>query len=241
MSDPDNFIARWSRRKRDAAEAGKAAAPAADAAHGDDRAPVVGAPATQERSAGPAAPAQPAFDPATLPSIESITAETDISGFLAPGVPAELRRAALRRAWVADPAIRDFVGLVENSWDFNDPSSIGGFGAIESTADLARDVARIVGELVPEPEPSSSGALPQASEGIEQSDTGPPAPAASVAPEGGSEGSNADAQSARPAPPAADGEAGAENICAAPQQDSDVPEPVQVVARRRGHGRALPE
>ena len=37
----------------------------------------------------------------------SITAATDIRAFLAPGVPAELTRAALRRAWTADPAIRD--------------------------------------------------------------------------------------------------------------------------------------
>jgi hypothetical protein len=54
-----------------------------------------------------------------LPPLESIAAESDIRCFLAPGVPAELTRAALRHAWVADPAIRDFVGLSENAWDFD--------------------------------------------------------------------------------------------------------------------------
>ncbi len=71
-------------------------------------------------SAPTTADAQAAFDPASLPPIESINALSDIRAFLAPGVPAALTRAALRRAWVADPAIRDFVGLSENSWDFND-------------------------------------------------------------------------------------------------------------------------
>jgi hypothetical protein len=56
---------------------------------------------------------------AALPPIESIGDKSDIRGFLAPGVPVELTRAALRHAWVADPTIHDFVGLSENSWDFN--------------------------------------------------------------------------------------------------------------------------
>ena len=51
---------------------------------------------------------------------ESIVAESDVRAFLAPGVPPELTRAALRRTWSADPKIRDFIGLSENSWDFND-------------------------------------------------------------------------------------------------------------------------
>jgi Protein of unknown function (DUF3306) len=44
--------------------------------------------------------AEPAFDVTKLPPIESITADSDIRAFLAPGVPPELTRAALRRAWL---------------------------------------------------------------------------------------------------------------------------------------------
>jgi Protein of unknown function (DUF3306) len=75
-----------------------------------------------------AAHAQPAADTAAaadqtvktaLPPIESIDAASDIRCFLTPDVPVELTRAALRRAWVADPAIRDFVGVSENSSDFD--------------------------------------------------------------------------------------------------------------------------
>jgi hypothetical protein len=69
-----------------------------------------------------AAEAEPAAD-AALPPIESIVAGSDISAFLAPGVPEEVKLAALRRAWRVDPMIRDFVGVSENSWDMSPPSS----------------------------------------------------------------------------------------------------------------------
>ena len=68
--------------------------------------------------------------PASLPSIDAITADTDIIAFLQSGVPAELTRAALRGAWTSDPAIRDFIGVAENQWDFNDPNGIPGFGPL---------------------------------------------------------------------------------------------------------------
>ncbi len=74
------------------------------------------------------------LNPASLPSIESITATTDLRPFLAPGVPRELKLAALRRAWTTDPRIRDFRGLQENEWDFRDPSGMPGFGPLEPNA-----------------------------------------------------------------------------------------------------------
>jgi hypothetical protein len=76
---------------------------------------------------------QEPFDPASLPSIDSIAGDTDIVAFLKSGVPTELRRAALRRAWTSDPAIRDFIGIAENQWDFNDPNGISGFGRLDAT------------------------------------------------------------------------------------------------------------
>jgi hypothetical protein len=69
---------------------------------------------------------QSPFDTASLPPIPSISAGSDIRPFLSTGVPADLTRAALRRAWSVDATIRDFIGLSENSWDFNargDPSA----------------------------------------------------------------------------------------------------------------------
>jgi hypothetical protein len=57
------------------------------------------------------------FDPAGLSTIEPIGVELNVRAFLETGAPDDLVRAALRRAWSLDPAIRDFVGLSENSWD----------------------------------------------------------------------------------------------------------------------------
>jgi len=129
MSAEDGFLERWSRRKRAAgnktrAEPAPAAPPAAE--------PVV-------------APAE--LPP--LPPIDSIEAGSDISAFLAPGVPTALSQAALRRAWSADPAIRDFIGLSENSWDFTAGGGVPGFGAIDPDS-VARLLDRVMG--VPEPE-----------------------------------------------------------------------------------------
>jgi hypothetical protein len=153
MSDPENFLTRWSRRKHE--EAADAALP------GDEtdlpRAPE---PPPAGQSAGNVPPppvaggvptTQPVFDLSTLPPIESITAETDIRAFLAPGVPAEMRLAALRRAWVADPKVRDFVGLNDYDFDFHTPGAIPGFGSLEMTDELRREVAEIITNWQSEP------------------------------------------------------------------------------------------
>src|SRR5262245_21766069 len=71
--------------------------------------------------------AVPAFDPAALPSLASIDAQTDIKIFLHPGVPDEMRIPALRRAWSVNPAIRNFKGLAELDWDFTAANSAYGF------------------------------------------------------------------------------------------------------------------
>src|SRR5215471_13345309 len=149
MSEPENFIARWSRRKREAAEDAEAtkssAAPevAAESAHPiQDRREESDAPPARS---GASEPPESALDPTKLPPIETITAETDIRAFLAPGVPPELTRAALRRAWAADPRIRDFIGLADYDWDFNAPGAMTGFGSLEMTDELRQQIARMVG------------------------------------------------------------------------------------------------
>jgi uncharacterized protein DUF3306 len=107
MSDSETFLSRWLRLKR------------------------------ESEAALPPAPSPAAFDPASLPPIESIVADTNIQQFLHEAVPAELTRAALRSAWTADPAIRDFVGIAENQWNFNDHACIPGFGPLEAADYLA--------------------------------------------------------------------------------------------------------
>lgn len=136
MNEPEKFLDRWSRRKREAADE-SAPAEAKDAAGA-----IAPIPEAKEKAKEPAA--ESVFDPASLPPLESITAESDIRAFLQPGVPPDLSRAALRRAWSTDPAIRDFVGLVENGWDFNDPTAMPGFGPIDAS-EVAQLLARVIG------------------------------------------------------------------------------------------------
>jgi len=78
----------------------------------------------------PAASESASVAPPSPPAVESITEESDIRLFLQSGVPTELVRAALRAAWATDPAIRDFVGIAESQWDFNDPGAMPGFGPL---------------------------------------------------------------------------------------------------------------
>lgn len=144
MSDPEHFLTRWSRRKLEPAQhsvnlpAPQKEQPADVQTGGAEHDNPAGAPPVRDQTQ------EPPFDPATLPPIESITAGSDIRDFLKPGVPLSLSRAALRRAWASDPAIRDFIEIAENQWDFTAPDSIPGFGSLDP-ADVPRLLAQIVG------------------------------------------------------------------------------------------------
>ena len=130
MSESENFLSRWARRKREAEqeaqhepplESKKDAAPGAEPeAKADADTDLV-----VENDSAPAKAEAESFDIDSLPPLESINAATDIRDFLRPGVPADLSRAALRRAWSADPAIRDLIGLSETAWDFTDTNDDG--------------------------------------------------------------------------------------------------------------------
>lgn len=133
MSD-EEFLKRWSRRKQEARE------------NKDDKAAEPAPLPAEAAATAPDVALEPEIDISKLPPLDSITAATDITEFLRKGIPAELSRAALRRAWAADPAIRDFVGLAENAWDFTDPNAIPGFGALQGTPEqIGAMVERVMG------------------------------------------------------------------------------------------------
>ena len=143
MTEPERFLERWSRRKL--AE-GKPLIPeptTSQQSRGDGEDTATAASKESETAAA----SSQSLDLASLPPIDSISANANVAAFLRPGVPTELTRAALRRAWTSDPAIRDFVGLVENGWDFNNPDAISGFGAIN-----AQDVAHMASNIISEPQ-----------------------------------------------------------------------------------------
>ena len=155
MNRSETFLTRWSRLKRDELHRPETAEeppnPTPDAAR-------------EEAEAAPGAagdgrpPPQPVPELPALPDIDTITSGSDIRAFLAAGVPAELTKAALRRAWTVDPAIRDFIGLAENQWDFTDPTSIPGFGPLAPTDDVGRLVSQALGQGLSPPAPPAQRA-----------------------------------------------------------------------------------
>ena len=150
MTDPEDFLSRWSRRKRDARTEVKDDRAAADLPKQDQAGAT---PAAEQGATSPQPPRSDAqdakpenvFDLSKLPSLDSIGPSTDIRMFMQPGVPEALSRAALRRAWSADPGIRDFIGLSENSWDFTASDGMHGFGDLDP-ADAKRMLAQLFSE-----------------------------------------------------------------------------------------------
>ena len=220
MTASENFVSRWARLKRNAdvqrrtEPAGDPLLrPAGDASPGGAEAAIA-----QSRIDAVDEP----FDPANLPSIETITVNTDIRGFLQSRVPAELTRAALRQAWASDPAIRDFIGIAQNQWDFNDPDSIPGFGPLLESDNVPGLLAQALGrrdKLV--------GMIPEMPASVEQS----------LAAETCDEPVAPDDKSQQPfdGSPPGDGEgAAASNDRVAEENEMDE------LPRHRSHGSALP-
>ena len=165
MSALENIVSRWARLKRDSDVQRKAEAVADTLRPSAVEVSVGSAEAVIAQPRIDAAADEP-FDPASLPSIETITANTDIRGFLQSRVPAELMRAALRQAWASDPAIRDFIGIAENQWDFNSPNAIPGFGPLVVTGNVPAVPVQALGrsdklaEMMPEMPVSVEQSLP---------------------------------------------------------------------------------
>jgi hypothetical protein len=228
----EGFLARWSRRKlaagrpvepRPAPDAVPAPPPAglpeipapAGALRAED-----GAPDASDGAPAPIPPAgqQPAFDPASLPPVESLTAASDVTAFLRKEVPAALRDAALRRVWTLDPAIRDFIGPADYAWDFNTPDSIPGFSARLGEG-LEKLLAQAIG-AAPPPEAGTAEITVQAPSATLVDEGAAPA----ARPEG--EGPPGEAPTTTPTPAAAPAAAAGPAEAAAPS--------------RRRHGGALP-
>jgi hypothetical protein len=166
MTSPENFVSRWARLKSESdtepktEPAGNGSQPEAVASSGAEM------PSARQQDEV----VDESFDPASLPSIETITVDTDIRGFLQSRVPAALTRAALRQAWASDPAIRDFIGIAENQWDFNDPTAMPGFGPMRETDNVPALLARALGgrdklaDMIPEIPAPAENALPAATD-----------------------------------------------------------------------------
>jgi hypothetical protein len=171
-----------------------------------------------------------------LPPLDSISGKTDLRAFFDKGVPAELTVAALRRGWSADLAIRDFIGLSENSWDFNDPGGIPGFGILEPE-ETQRLLAQLTGadETNEAAAPASAAPLSseQAASDSTECDAGAELPQNISDNDMDAHSTRNIAQDPRPAQIAP---AGGVDATSKPIQDHDV----RTLTRRKGHGGALP-
>jgi hypothetical protein len=111
----EGFLSRWSKRKAEVRQ--QEQKPAAE---------VAAPPAAEQQDEE--------IDLATLPSIESLTADSDFSVFLKKGVPLALRNAALRKLWLTEPSVVNYKALVEYNWDFTAP----GYGDLLPTDNIAK-------------------------------------------------------------------------------------------------------
>ncbi len=150
--DGEGFLAAWSRRKRAAA---RAEARATDA---EAHAPVPGAGEDTDAEAGPdAAPEIGEEELAALPPVEEITGTTDLQPFLKPGVPAALRKAALRKVWLSNALIRNHDDpAVDYAWDWNAPEAVPGAGGALQGDKVAKMVEDLINRDGGEPAPDDA-------------------------------------------------------------------------------------
>jgi Protein of unknown function (DUF3306) len=156
----ESFLSRWSRRKDEARrnalepspEVDEAAAVTPDGVSRD----------TDDRAIRTTEPALTPEEVAALPKIDELTADTDITAFLRRGVPEALKNAALRKSWMLDPAIRDFVGHARDyDYDWNTPGGAPGCGALDPSDDVAAMVRRVFGEPSAKPSGKSEEMVAQ--------------------------------------------------------------------------------
>lgn len=129
--DDENFLGRWSRRKRSGGAApvvappgtGPATEPATEIVTATAAEPRRGPPlphAARLPQETPADEAAPATDDAVaeLPDIDSLDKDSDYTAFMRDGVPEHLRRLALRKLWLSSPVHSIIDGLDDYDDDF---------------------------------------------------------------------------------------------------------------------------
>jgi Protein of unknown function (DUF3306) len=134
VGGPESFLARWSRLKT------QGPTPVTEPVSPSPRDADAGA--TGEGGRG-------------LPTIESLDAQSEYRAFLADGVPASLRRLALRKAWSSNPRIAGFRGFADYDWDCNAP----GYGRLLPLDDVEKLCAAILRR--PESDEAAAASAPR--------------------------------------------------------------------------------
>lgn len=144
--EPESFVARWSRRKREAGGATRETDEPDKTHPGRDLEPHSTAVETAEE-----------LSDADMPPLASLGPDSDYSGFLSPGVSEELRRLALRKLFHS-PIFNVTDGLDDYDDDFTS------FGVLREAFHTRQHQAGDSGDAVPE----------RSSETIEGSDSSDP-------------------------------------------------------------------
>ena len=123
-TDSEGFLSRWSKRKTEAAQS----EPDVDVAEVTDETP-------SEESA------EPLLTDEDMPDIETINGDSDVSGFLSPGVSDALRKKALRKMFLSAAFnVRD--GLDEYDDDFTSFEKLGDIVTADMKHQMEMEEAR---------------------------------------------------------------------------------------------------
>lgn len=130
------FLSRWSRLKQEAREAEET--PKVETPEPEPE--PLPLPPEPEDAAPPAVaedvPPEEPPPPLELPDIDSLTRDSDYTGFLRAEVPAELRKAALRKLWRSDPVFANLDGLNDYDQNYAAPSIVG--AAVRTAYDVIK-------------------------------------------------------------------------------------------------------
>lgn len=124
----ESFLRRWSRRKHEAEAVEDRAPPAAD--------PV----------APPHDPPAPVLTDADMPPIESLTPDSDFSGFMSPGVSEALRQQALRVLF-RSPGLNVRCPLDSEYYDCANMTPLGSVVTHEMREEMEREAKKKLAEL----------------------------------------------------------------------------------------------
>lgn len=175
MAGEDDFLSRWSRRKRAVREAEEqeerstseaeprtAALPPSDIAEQPDE--------------GTVAVTEPELPVPTEEDVAALTKDSDFTQYLKDHVPKHIRRMALRKLWTSDPLLANLDGLNDYDEDFSQLGMVAskvstsyrvgrGFGTEEEDAAGVAKSGKAEAPAAPEPDEVASEVASEAESG----------------------------------------------------------------------------
>ena len=124
-SGEEDFLSRWSRRKRTGAvEPDKAEPDTIELGERPDGAIEAPGQARGSAAAADERPDEEILEELGLPDPDSLKPGDDVRGFMAKAVPERLRNRALRKLWLTNPVLANLDELVDYGEDFTDAATV---------------------------------------------------------------------------------------------------------------------